>query len=403
MSFTEVNTVMPALVLGAGGGEFAVGVLTGIMIGLPLVSQLVFAGFLQTRRRKKPFLLLGINLRVVALAAAAGGIWLFGTDSAIIPVVFTAMAVFALSGAFAGVSYTELVGKLVETARRRKFFVGRQVATTLGLLVSAVATRLFLGATEFPQGYILLFGLASTFLLIGTTGFWMLREPVDNSAEYTGIDAQRERPERHGAGVLAAIQEMPGIVGKDGNMRALILAANLAAPGFTAIPLLTALAHKTYLLDTTGVGTFVMVQITGMLGASFLWTRLIKRGGFRLVLRVELVLMALLFPLALVASKWAPLSIYTLLYLLAGSVISAHKIGMEAVLVQISPDNSRALYAGVFGAANIGAALMPLVTGLLVGKLGFGIVFPGAAAAALLALFPVRKLWCGDWFRDHPS
>lgn len=123
MSFTEVNTVMPALVMEAGGSVFAVGALTAIMLGLPLVSQLVFAGFLSTRERKKPFLLLGINLRVAALAAAAFGIAAFGTDVRVIGVVFLAMTVFALSGAFAGVSYTELVGTLVPTGQRRSFFV----------------------------------------------------------------------------------------------------------------------------------------------------------------------------------------------------------------------------------------------------------------------------------------
>ena len=45
--------------------------LLAVMIGLPLVSQLLFAGFLTTRPRKRPYLLLGIHLRVAALAGAA--------------------------------------------------------------------------------------------------------------------------------------------------------------------------------------------------------------------------------------------------------------------------------------------------------------------------------------------
>ncbi len=56
-SFTEVNTVMPALVLRAGGSAFTVGALTAIMLGLPLITQLFFAGYLSTRQRKKPQLL----------------------------------------------------------------------------------------------------------------------------------------------------------------------------------------------------------------------------------------------------------------------------------------------------------------------------------------------------------
>ncbi|NCD17203.1 MAG: MFS transporter, partial [Actinobacteria bacterium] len=146
--------------------------------------------------------------------------------------------------------------------------------------------------------------------------------------------------------------------------------------------------------------TFVLIQIGGMLAANVVWNRLVRRGGFRLVLQVELVLIAALFPLALLVAAVAPLWTYALLYLVTGAVISAQKIAIEGALVQISPDGKRALYAGVFGAANLGAAFMPLLTGVLVGVLGFPAVFLGAAAVALLALRPVRTLACGEWFRE---
>lgn len=388
-SFTEVNTVMPALILEAGGTEVAVGVLTAIMLGLPLITQLVFAGFLHTRERKKPYLLLAINLRVLALAAAAVGIALYGTGTMIIPIVFAAMTVFALSGAFAGVSYTDLVGNLVRTTNRRAFFVRRQVITTLGLLASAIATRFLLGAAAFPDGYVLLFAMAAAFLFVATGGFWALREPPlpEDAVRPTG-------------GVLAAIRQAPSMFRTDPNLRSLIVVANLVALGFTSIPLVTALAHRSYELDSATVGTFVLIQIGGMLAANVVWNRLVRRGGFRLVLQVELVLIAALFPLALLVAAVAPLWTYALLYLVTGAVISAQKIAIEGALVQISPDGKRALYAGVFGAANLGAAFMPLLTGVLVGVLGFPAVFLGAAAVALLALRPVRTLACGEWFRE---
>ncbi|MDX5450343.1 MAG: MFS transporter [Actinomycetes bacterium] len=388
-SFTEVNTVMPALILEAGGTEVAVGVLTAIMLGLPLITQLVFAGFLHTRERKKPYLLLAINLRVLALGAAAVGIALYGTGTMIIPIVFAAMTVVALSGAFAGVSYTELVGNLVRTANRRTFFVRRQVITSLGLLASAVVTRFLLGAAAFPDGYVLLFAMAAAFLLVATGGFWALREPP--------LDEEAARP---AGGVVAAIRQAPAMLRADGNLRSLILVANLVALGFTSIPLVTALAHRSYELDSATVGTFVLIQIGGMLVANVVWNRLVRRGGFRLVLQVELVLIAALFPLALVVSALAPLWTYALLYLVTGAIISGQKIAIEGALVQISPDGKRALYAGVFGAANLGAAFMPLLTGVLVGVLGFPAVFLGAAAVALVALVPVRSLACGEWFRE---
>lgn len=391
MSFTEINTVMPALVLEAGGGETAVGALTAIMKGLPLVTQLLFASFLHTRRRKKPALLFGINLRVVALAAAGAGIAFMGTDRSIIPVVFLTMSLFALSGAFAGVSYTEIMGKVVDQAHRRTFFVNRQTATALGLLVSAVATRVFLGATAFPDGYVLLFAMAAGFLLIASAGFWVIHEPAAPPSA-SGVDGK--------PGILTALRTVPRILSGDSNMRSLIVAVNLGALGFTAIPLLTALAHDRYPVEPATVGWFVMIQVIGQLGANLIWSRVIRRGGFRLVLRAELILLASLLPLSLVVSAFAPLWAYAALYLIVGSILSAHRLGVEATLVQISPDDSRALYAGVFGAANLGTALMPLVTGSLVSTLGFVPVFAGAAVFALAALVPAGRLWCGEWYRE---
>ena len=395
VSFTEVNTVMPALILEAGGGEGTVGILTGIMRGLPLISQLLFASFLHSRDLKKPFLLLGINLRVVALAAAAAGIAFIGTDQAIIPVVFITMSVFSLSGAFAGVSYTEIMGKVVEMAHRRTFFVNRQTATALGLLVSAVATRLFLGTTSFPHGYVLLFIMASGFLLVASGGFWVLREPAGRA-----LNASRDAAASAGRpGFLEALKEVPGIISSDTNMRALIVAVNLGALGFTAIPLITARAHAAYDLMPAAVGSFVLVQVAGMLVANWVWSRTIRRGGFRLVLRAELILIALLFPLSLLAAQYAPLWAYTGIYFLVGSVLSAHKLGVEAILVQISPNARRALYAGVFGAANLGTALMPPATGALARSVGFTAVFAGAALLALLALVPAGRIDCGEWYK----
>ena len=48
-----------------------IGMLTAIMIGVSLLAQVGFAGYLHGRPRKKPFLMMGIHVRVAALAGAA--------------------------------------------------------------------------------------------------------------------------------------------------------------------------------------------------------------------------------------------------------------------------------------------------------------------------------------------
>jgi len=56
-NFMDVDTVIPAMLIKAGGSEIHLGFLTAIMVGGARFSQLLFAGFLSHRPRKKTFLL----------------------------------------------------------------------------------------------------------------------------------------------------------------------------------------------------------------------------------------------------------------------------------------------------------------------------------------------------------
>ncbi|MFP4536482.1 MAG: MFS transporter [Spirochaetaceae bacterium] len=407
-TFTELNTVMPALILEVGGGESAVGVLTAIMIGVPLVTQLPFASFLHARRKKKPFLLLGINLRVLALGMAATVIGAALPDRAVIFLVFLAMTIFALSGAFAGVSYTEMIGKVVTQKYRGTFFVRRQLFNSLGVLISAIITRFVLGRVPFPEGYAGLFYAAAAVLLIASLGFWALREPEGSVATgpETTFTATAPLPTGSASPTPAPTERerifplVLSILQGDKNLRRLLLTTNLIAPAFTALPLITALAHRSYEISGETVGWFVLVQIGGMLISSRLWGAVIRRGGFRLVLWSEAILLGSLLPLALLLSANVGILAYGSVYLLLGATISAHRVGTEAVIVQISPDHQRAIYAGIFGALNLGMALVPILSGTLIARFGFTAVFLVAAAASWAALFAIRGIWCGRWYAE---
>jgi len=87
-TFTNINTILPSLVVKSGGSDFQVGLLTAIMVGTPIIGQILFASYLHLKRRKKPFLLLGINLRVLALALVSLILWQTGRYSESSTIVF---------------------------------------------------------------------------------------------------------------------------------------------------------------------------------------------------------------------------------------------------------------------------------------------------------------------------
>ena len=73
--FIDVDTIMPAMLIEAGGSALQVGFLSAIMLGGSSFTQLFFAPFISNYSFKKGFLLFGINARILALLALAWLLW----------------------------------------------------------------------------------------------------------------------------------------------------------------------------------------------------------------------------------------------------------------------------------------------------------------------------------------
>lgn len=110
MNFIDINTVVPNMLAESGATSLHMGILSSIMIGGTSFMQLLFAGIIFPLRRKKPALLAGIYLRVTALiilgiflrTLSGVGLWKVWT-------ILGLMTVFSFSGAFANISYTDIL------------------------------------------------------------------------------------------------------------------------------------------------------------------------------------------------------------------------------------------------------------------------------------------------------
>ena len=127
-TFVDVNTVLSSFILKIGGSSIHVGMITAISIGLPMITQLLFAGFLAGRPRKKPFLLMGIYFRVFALAGMGYTLSISNSSEPmrLLMMVFLWIGIFSLSGAFAEISYMDILGKVLPRTQRKKFLIFKQ-------------------------------------------------------------------------------------------------------------------------------------------------------------------------------------------------------------------------------------------------------------------------------------
>jgi Na+/melibiose symporter-like transporter len=382
-TFTEVNTVLPAMIIKVGGNEFHIGILTSIMVGIPLVAQLLFAGFLHSRPRKKPYLILGINLRVIALGLISLTILSISrfTLTQALLLIYGELLLFTVSGSFAGVSYIDIIGKSFTPDVRRSLFLNKQVISSSGVLVSALITREILKRVGYPENYFTLFITATIALFVASAGFYMLRETVE-----TGDTSQPS--------LLDTLKSIPERIRADANLKYYIIVANLMGVGMVLLPFYVSFAKTHYTLGPKLIGNLLLIQIGGMILSSFLWKSLVKRRGFKGILYILSILSAVLPILAFLFGTFLPVEAYLAVFFLSGMVVSAQKVTAEAVLVEISSDEDRALNAGILGTFNLTVALLPFIAGVLISRFGYVPLFSIAVIAPVIGNRFISKLNC---------
>ena len=382
-TFADKNTVLPGLILLSGGTQFELGLLTSIMIGIPMVSQLLFASYLTQKPRKKYFLLLGIYMRVAAFIGVALTLYSLEINDPLFVVysVFGWMFIFSVSGAFAGVSYTDILGKSILPNTRKRFFVTRQFLNSIGILISALIVRGILKEIEYPTNYIYMFSAAAVLLFIAAIGFLNLKErPSEISKEHKKFTE-----------ILTSI---PKIIKSDSNLRNLVISVNLLSVSFTMIPFYMSLVKSEGELSETVIGNFLLYQIIGMVLSNFIWLRFTKKKGFKGMFKITALLYGLLPILALLFAAVFPIEYFGVVFLIIGASLSAYKISSESILIEISDESNRPLYSGIYGTLNLTMAIFPLIIGVLIASVGFSYVFIISSLLTLSALFFLNKMVC---------
>ncbi|GAB6190011.1 hypothetical protein JCM30566_17530 [Marinitoga arctica] len=377
-SFIEINTIIPSLILKAGGGEIVLGIVTAITVGVPLLAQLLFASFLVSKKRKKPYLLTGIYLRILSLLSI--GIILFSpiSNELLLALIIIIISIFSFSGVFAGVSYTDLLGKSIPKDLQKKFMSYRQMSRSSFALLSAFLAKYILNKFDYPNNYSIMFLIASFSLFIASLGFWAIKEKE--------ITIQKKFPS-----FMNIIKNIPSILSHDKNLLNYVVFSNLTGFGLIIIPFYILLAKNSFPEASKMVGNFLLLQMIGIVLSSFFWGNKLHKSGYKHVL-FYCVLMGSLLPfLALTLSKTTPL-IYSIIFLISGFTLSARQISFEGLLIEISNNENRALYVGISGALNIVTALLPLLIGAIIKQLGFIIVLPFVSTMILSSIIFLNKI-----------
>jgi MFS family permease len=359
-NFMDVDTIIPAMLVEAGGGAMHIGIMTAIMLGGASFTQLFFAPYLSNQTYKKKYLLAGINTRIFSLVGLGALLFMLKGEQVgyVLWLAFLFITLFSLAGAFANVSYYDILGKSVNPQKRKTFFSSNQIISGVIVLGAAFLVKKVLVWRDFPVNYALMFFFGGALLLVASGGFWSVRETVPSTMKISGV--------KNFISVMK--QELKS------NKKLLYFLGFINTQGIAIsfLPFVILYAKETFHTQSSDTGNFLLFKVIGIVFVSLLVLLGAKKLKYNILLYSNVALTLLLGGLA-----WGISGIDGLKYIfVAGGVVySLYTMTMNGLLLEISGNENRALYTGFAGAGNILPALFPLLGGTLIQLFGFKAFF----------------------------
>lgn len=131
-----------------------------------------------------------------------------------------------------------------------------------------------------------------------------------------------------------------------------------------------------------------------MIFSNLSWHYLIKKIGFKEMIKISILLYSVAPFSALILSQLNSVKIFSLLFLLVGAAISANRIAIDGALIEISSNSNRVMFTGIFGSLNIVSVVYPLMISLIITKYSYQSVFIIFPLITLTTYYFIRKMNC---------
>ena len=377
--FMDVDTIIPAMLIESGGGAIHVGIMTAILLGGSSFAQLFFAPYISNKSYKKKYLLMGINLRIFSLLGLGSILFYLQTQHSvnIIWIIFALITVFALGGAFANISYTDILGKSILEEKRKSFLSLKQIIAGIVVLFSAFLAKKVISNSDFPLNYAYTFTIGSFALLIASLGFWNLKETEPSVLKISGFKE--------------LIQILKSELRTNPKLGYFLGFINTQGIVVSFLPFLMLYAKETFQTQSNDTATFLVFKVIGIVFVSFLILLSANKIKYKWLLYGN-VLLSLSMAIGTILIYDATQIKY--IFILGGIVYSIFSITMNGILLEVSGKENRAIYTGFVGAGNIIPAIFPLVAGYLIRVFGFQNFFLLYIVIIIFSIFFICKLNC---------
>ncbi len=362
MSMLDFNTVFPALVSNLTDSKITFGFLYSVMLGTPFVFNIILSSFMHSHKYKRKFLLSGIYLRGFSFLGMAIFTYFFGKSfpALVVGSLFFWIFMFSISGGFAGIAYSDIIGKLVKIGKRGNLFASIQIAGSIasfigGLLILHIFAS---GKTRFPYNYAMALIIGFVGLITASIAFWMIEEPPSVIKD-----------ENHRS-FISIIKSIPSILKKDKNFVRFIIIENMSSFSLMILPFYMLYAKDTFNISENYIGRYLIFQTAGAVLSNFLWKMISNRWGSKMIIRTYTIIGCLVPIIAIILSKLGP-DYYAIIFFLVGFLISGRAVGFSSYLLDICPDDNRIIYLGIRGTMNFLIVLLPVAGGIFISFMGY--------------------------------
>jgi len=360
----DVDLILPAFVSSIADSKFLIALLPSIYLSAGNLPQTLFANFVEPHSKKKPFLFFAIYTRVLLWFIIGITVMVFGMSMPImiLSLLFASLLIYSMTGSLGGVAYTDIIGKTIERTSRAKFYATKQALGSLLAFASGFLVRYILSDSffyAFPRNYAVLFLLSALALLIGVTGFYMIKEP-------TSVGAKRTRFKHYFPGILQILRQ-------DRELRVFLLVRILAGFHIMIIPYYIVFFKEEVGIASGLIGIYLAARVVGGALSNLAWMR-IAANDANLVILICLFMAAVTPLIAVFITPLNPLY-FSIVFILAGSGMNARQVGFNTQLLELAPAEKRPTYRGIMGTAIALTAPLPFLAGAIIEMFSFQAAF----------------------------
>ncbi|MFK5883542.1 MAG: MFS transporter [Candidatus Izemoplasma sp.] len=382
VSMLDLNTVFPFLIDELTSSKLVFAGLYSVMLGVPLIFNVIFSHHLKKKEYKKKYLLLGIYIRGTAFLGMAIFTYFFSVDYPTLTILsfYFFVFMFSISAGFAGLSYSDIIAKLLKSDKRVSLYTFKQLFGSSAAFMGGIIIKyIFSQNISFPLNYTISLSIGFFGLFIASLGFLFLKEPP-SVVNHDNNDS-----------LMTYIKKIPEVLKKDSSFKLFIIVENLAGFSIMILPFYIFFAKYKWDIDDSYVGTYLIVLVVGTIFSNLIWGAIGKRFNAKAIVRFCIMLGGLNPLIAMYLGTTSP-ELFAIVFFIIGFTISGRKIGFEPYLLDIIPTKERVEYLGIRGSLNVLVIILPLLAAGAIEVFGYNFTFIGVSVMMATAFILLGKI-----------